>query len=540
VNGDRRSTPFTIGGVGPDGAPRSVGPWWAERSAAADRAEPAALNGGGGAGGNGNAYDAYDEYDFDGEGGGRADGGFVDEEEVPSSRSALSMPALLGAVAVFFVMAASAQSFPSAILTRILVPVFGLLATIAAARWLQARHPDEPWLGKFLILAVLAKEFASILRYRTLVNSYGDVGDASVFDIYGRRYSAFWLGTSKVVPTLDNIRKSNFLRWFTGVVYYLFGTDMIAGFMVFGLIAFVGSYLWYRAACEAVPFLDKRLYFVIVFFVPSILFWPSSIGKEALMQFAIGSAALGTAHLFNGKLLRGILVGLPGAWLMWVVRPHLLAIVVLGAGVAYLFGQGPRARRAAELSTSLIKPIGLVLISFIVVFAVSQGAKSLGLPTLTLGSVQGELDATTVSTAQGGSAFDNGGNSLSPLHLPQGMITVLLRPFPWEVGGALQELASLEGIALATFIIIRRKSLAISLRHLRSVPFLFYCWALTILYGVTFQAFANFGLLDRQRSLVLPALYVLLCLDHRRAREFDRDQRELAAARRAEFARGSI
>jgi hypothetical protein len=101
------------------------------------------------------------------------------------------------------------------------------------------------------------------------------------------------------------------------------------------------------------------------------------------------------------------------------------------------------------------------------------------------------------------------------------MVTVLLRPFPWEVDSSLQILASLEGVALAAFIFWRRKSLAISLRHIRTVPFLFYCWTLTILYAVTFQAFANFGLLTRQRSLVLPALYVLLCLDAKKAREYD-------------------
>jgi len=165
-----------------------------------------------------------------------------------------------------------------------------------------------------------------------------------------------------------------------------------------------------------------------------------------------------------------------------------------------------------------------VVVVFIAVFAVSAGANSLGLPSLSLASVQAELDATTVSTGQGSSAFNNGGNSLSPLRLPQGMVTVLLRPFPWEVGGSLQILASLEGVALAAFIVWRRKSLAISLRHIRTVPFLMYCWVLTILYAVTFQAFANFGLLDRQRSLVLPALYVLLCLDSQRAREFDENR----------------
>jgi hypothetical protein len=290
---------------------------------------------------------------------------------------------------------------------------------------------------------------------------------------------------------------------------------------LFGLVAFVGSYLWYRATVEAVPFLDRRLYFIIVMFAPSILFWPSSIGKEALMQFAIGSAALGTAHIFNGKLLRGVLVAVPGAWLMSVVRPHLLALVTLAAAAAFVMGRSPRKARAATATSSLVKPIGIVIVVFAAVFAVSAGANSLGLPSLTLGSVQAELDATTVSTGEGHSSFNNGGNSLSPLRLPQGMVTVLLRPFPWEVDSSLQILASLEGVALAAFIFWRRKSLAISLRHIRTVPFLFYCWTLTILYAVTFQAFANFGLLTRQRSLVLPALYVLLCLDAKKAREYD-------------------
>ena len=512
MNGGVGRAPWIIGGNGPGNGAQGAGPWWARRGLAG----PDMLQA---------LYEA-------GVGTPDTDGG----APAPPRRGAgPAVPAAVLAGVVLAVMVLSSQAFPSAILSRVLVPVFGLLAAVAAAQWLAARHLDEPWIARFLVLGVIAKEVASILRYRTLVNSYGDVGDASVFDTYGRRFSALWLGHTNAVPTLTNIRKSNFLRWFTGVVYYIFGTDMIAGFVVFGLIAFIGSYLWYRASVEAVPFLDKRLYFVIVMFVPSILFWPSSIGKEALMQFAIGSTALGTAHLFNGKLVRGILVAIPGAWLMWIVRGHLLALVVLAAAVAYVFGRGPRANRAVLSTASLVKPIGLVIIAFVLVFAVGQGAKSLGLPSLTLSSVQAELDATTINTQQGHSAFNNGGNSLSPLHLPQGMVTVLLRPFPWEVKGSLQILASLEGVALAAFIVLRRKSLAISLRHLRSVPFLFYCWTLTILYAVTFQAFANFGLLDRQRSLVLPALYVLLCLDTKKAREYD-DEQHVRVLREIEYA----
>src|SRR5205085_1530160 len=96
--------------------------------------------------------------------------------------------------------------------------------TATAAR-APERRPSERWLARFLVLAVAAKLFASFLRWRTLVNSYGEVGDASVFSTYGKRYSELWLGIAKSGPELDNIRKSNFLRWFTGVVYYFFGAD---------------------------------------------------------------------------------------------------------------------------------------------------------------------------------------------------------------------------------------------------------------------------------------------------------------------------
>jgi hypothetical protein len=51
----------------------------------------------------------------------------------------------------------------------------------------------------------------------------------------------------------------------------------------------------------------------------------------------------------------------------------------------------------------------------------------------------------------------------------------------------------MEGVALAALILIRRKSLAISLRHLRTAPFLFYCWTMTILYALTFHRYENRG-----------------------------------------------
>ena len=157
----------------------------------------------------------------------------------PATELSSGLGATLATGMLLVALLISARLFDAPVLSRILVPAVGISGAIAFSRRLARRHPGEPWLTRLLVLGVCAKLIASVIRYRTLVDEYGTVGDATVYDKYGRRFVAFWTGAGPE-PFLDNIRKSNFLRWFTGVVYYLFGVDMIAGFMVLGLFGIVG------------------------------------------------------------------------------------------------------------------------------------------------------------------------------------------------------------------------------------------------------------------------------------------------------------
>ena len=61
-----------------------------------------------------------------------------------------------------------------------------------------------------------------------------------------------------------------------------------AAFLVFSWLAFWGLFLFYRAFTIAVPEGRRRSYAHLVFFLPALLFWPSSIGKESWMIFALG------------------------------------------------------------------------------------------------------------------------------------------------------------------------------------------------------------------------------------------------------------
>ena len=428
------------------------------------------------------------------------------EQATPRGRPAL-VPGLAAAASLAVVVATGRMDVPT--VGRVLIPAAGVLGAFALGRYLEQRHPDERWLTWLLVLGVAVKLIASAIRYDTIIDEFGGGGDAPEYDLWGRRHFEAWT-TGGDAPDLTGKGSdgTNWVRWFTGAVYYVCGPDMLNGFLVFALLAVIGSYLWYRAAAEAVPFIDKRLYGVLIFFVPSIAFWPSSIGKEALMQLGIGVVALGTAHLLNHRILRGLLVAAPGGWLLWRVRPHVLALVVFAAGAAYIAGRVRRQGRAGE-TTSLLRPLGIVIMAFLVFFAANEGAEYLGMEEFSINAVEGELAEQTERSSVGGSSFDSGDASLSPLSLPQGAMTVLLRPFPWEIETNLQILASLEGAAIALFLFSRLRSLTFSIVRARTTPFLLYCWTLVLLYAVAFSSFANFGLLVRQRSLVLPALFVL-------------------------------
>ena len=487
------------------------------------------------------------------------------EKAATRDRSGL-VPGVLAAMCLAVVVATGRMEV--APVGRVLIPAAAILAAIAFGHVLARRHPDEPWLPKLLVVAVVVKVVASIIRFYAFIWEYGTHGDASVYDVWGTKFFHAWTsGVSAPDPTLSASSGTAWVRWFTGVVYYVFGPNMLNGFLVFGLLALIGTYLLgFELSTRSISVTEACFRYRPLATTPTVAIitveaseqrgrcsfsfdgyfkqlnpaWQATLGysaselaarpflefvhpddRDATMAAAARLAEIDVLVAFENRYRCR-----DGSykWLLWNVRPHLLAFVTFAAGAAYVIGRAGHGRRKAE-STSLVRPLGIVVVVLLVFVAMNQAAEFLGMKDFSISSVEQSLNDQTARTAQGGSKVGTGKTSLTPMTLPQGAVKVLMRPFPWEVETKLQILASLESAALAVFLLYRIRSVAFSLSRARTYPFFIFCWTFVLLYAVAFSAIANFGLLTRQRSLALPALFVLLAVEPARARPGNTEDR---------------
>ena len=128
-------------------------------------------------------------------------------------------------------------------------------------------------------------------------------------------------------------------------MYVFTGPTRLGGFLVFSWMGFLGLWMLYRAFEIAVPGGNHRRYLLLVLFFPTMVYWPSSIGKDAWMLLCLGFAAYGIARLLTGRLIIGVIPAALGFWGAAVVRPHIALMLVLAAVLA---GHPPPAGAARD------------------------------------------------------------------------------------------------------------------------------------------------------------------------------------------------
>jgi hypothetical protein len=123
-----------------------------------------------------------------------------------------------------------------------------------------------------------------------------------------------------------------------------------------------------------------------------------------------------------------------------------------------------------------------------------------------------------VQTEQGGSEFTAPGLG-SPQGIALSVGTVLFRPLPIEADDPQILLAAVESTFLLVLATVRFRWVIAAVKSFRRQPYVAFLAAFLAGGVLILTSVANFGILARQRTLLLPAMVALLSIPPLRKRE---------------------
>lgn len=402
-------------------------------------------------------------------------------------------------LALFWTMEHSSYDRWGALLVLLVVV---LLSAVLYPR--AARRDGAPGMLALLWVALALKLLASGARYLVAFRLYDGAADSARYHEAGQTVAAA-LREGQLVD-LGSWTGTQFLEQLTGFLYTLTGPTLIGAFVVFAWAALWGQWLFYRAYRTAFPAAPPRRFAVLVMLWPSLLFWPSSVGKESVMLLALGATAYGASRIYAGHLAGVVPLAL-GTGLSAFVRPHMALMI----GVAVVAGMlAYRARRRTAI-TPLVRIVGLALCGAAVALLASHATQFFADSRIDPTSLDSVLTKTAERTSVGHSEFTPTPVT-SPAALPPATITVLLRPFPWEAHNVVSLIAASESLLMCGLLALSWRSLLRALRMVPRTPMLAMAVAYLFVFIIAYSTFGNFGLLARERTQALPFLLMLCCL----------------------------
>lgn len=400
----------------------------------------------------------------------------------------------------------------------LILPALMAIGTPILAR-IAAANPERN-VFKLLMLAMGLKLLCAFPRYLMAFVFYGGAADAKMYHQRGSDLALYLDNTNLLSGDVHydlgmKVAGTGFVIIVTGVVYAITGPTLVGGFLVFSWLGFWGLLLFWRALQIAFPEADSRRYAKLVFFLPSLLFWPSSIGKDAWMMFCLGLTTYGAARLLDRRFGAFVFIAL-GSLGTAMVRPHVTVLAGAGLMVAYVLRRRPQQVSALGPLRTLLT---VAVLGVMVMLMLQQVSTFFGTTGTNGNAVNHVLSETSRRTSQGASVINQPtaddatpAFSLNPAGLPLAVVSVLFRPFPFEASNIQNLIQSVECFALLVMFVR-------SWPRLRQLPRLFvqrsyiaFTLVYTLLFCWAFSTINNMGILSRERVQVLPLVLVLLAV----------------------------
>lgn len=366
------------------------------------------------------------------------------------------------------------------------------------------RHPS---LRKLMAVGLLAKMAAAGLYITMVVRVYSYSGDLSHY-FYAAQGMATNYSQTGLLTIPTPLYGTEFPPFLAQCIFIVTGISLPVAMVIFASMSFWGAYFLFRAFSIGFPDATRfDIVATLAFLLPSCVFWTASIGKDAVVMLGAGIAAYGFAQVHYRVGLRGYALLATGLAIIMTVRPHMAGILAIAFIFPHMFG----ANRTG-LSGLALKIVGIPALVALTALLVTRAQTYVEMRDFSGGKAI-VMQVAKSNAEAGGSSY--GGSLAARLALAP---FLLIRPFPFEVRNLQAAIASLEGLGLLVLFVRRRKVVYRTLSRVRSNPFAMFLVLYTVEFTIIFAAATtNFGLLNRQRVMLLPFTLMLFLGDSRSA-----------------------
>lgn len=311
---------------------------------------------------------------------------------------------------------------------------------------------------------------------------------------YWRVPKAYTMETFK--EGLFNGEGTMFMYAFNFMFSNLLNMSYLSNTLVFSLFGFMGLTFFYMVAVKTITFntmMFGYVLFPLIFFLPNLHFWSAGVGKDTTLFLCIGMFAYGIMKPFTRIPLLALSVLLAMA-----IRPHIVLFLMVGFGLAYIFGGKVPVYQRVLFSIVLIG-IGLAILPSVMEFAKIEEASSESFDKFA------ENKAAVLSRASAGSAID-----ISSYPFLLKVFTFWFRPLFFDARNLNGLIASAENLIF--LIIFIRAMRAKPLQAFRKAPFVIKGLVFFLIVGsfAFSQSLGNVGIMIRMRNMFLPGMLIYL------------------------------
>lgn len=310
------------------------------------------------------------------------------------------------------------------------------------------------------------------------------------------------------------------IRFIVIFSFFCFNKYMILS-VFFSLFSFIGLWKLYQSFIFFYPDLKKELA-VAFLFLPSVLFWGSSVLKDPICIGCMGWLLNSFVNILFKKrpvLLNSIIIIFAG-FIIYLTKAYIL-VAFLIAIILWLAG-ALKQKIPSKTIRKLVFPFLLAFAFFAIIFLLDNIQEALGnyaLDTFAENVKFNQLNYAASEAAGGGSYFQIGDFDASLTGMlriaPKVINATFFRPYLWESKNIMMLFSALESLVLMGFTFYT----IVKLRFFKfwgiifAEPMVLLCFAFSILFGFSVGITTpNFGTLMRYKIPCIPFFVAMIII----------------------------